>query len=201
VRDGTAVDGATMLGRMTLLIPVGALIGGALADRVGDRLLTVIGLVCCVVGFWLMSHWALAEPEGGMTVHLALTGFGFGLIIAPITATALHWVRLAQAGLAAALINTARMIGALLGLSIFSAWGLELFKNLMAPYKATDYIDKPDAYAALVKAAGLQVYTAGFLVAAILCAVALLPALGLHRPSPAQAAALAGDTVLPGDDA
>ncbi len=201
VRDGTAVDGALMLGRMTLLIPVGALIGGALADRVGDRLLTVVGLACCVVGFWLMSHWALAEPEGGMTVHLALTGFGFGLIIAPITATALGWVRATQAGLAAALINTARMIGALLGLSIFSAWGLELFKNLMAPYKATDYIDKPDAYTALVKAAGLQVYTAGFLVAAIICAVALLPALGLRRPSPAQATALAGETVLAGDDA
>lgn len=201
VRDGTAVDGATMLGRLTLLIPVGALLGGALADRVGDRLLTVLGLICCVVGFFLMSRWALAEPELGMTVHLALTGFGFGLIIAPITATALGWVRTGQAGLAAALVNTARMIGALVGLSVLSAWGLELFKNLMAPYKATDYIDQPEAYAALVKAAGLQVYTTGFFVAALICAVALLPALGLRRPNPAQAAALAGEAASPDDDA
>jgi MFS family permease len=190
-----------MLGRLTLLIPVGALIGGALADRVGDRLLTVVGLICCVIGFGLMSRWALAEPELGMTLHLALTGFGFGLIIAPITATALHWVRAGQAGLAAALVNTARMIGALVGLSVLSAWGLELFKNLMAPYKATDYIDKPEAYEALVKAAGLQVYTTGFLVAAIICAVALVPALGLRRPSPAQAAAIAGDTARADEDA
>jgi MFS family permease len=200
VRDGTAVDGAVMLGRLTLLIPVGALLGGALADRVGDRLLTVLGLLCCAVGFFLMSRWALAEPEAGMTAHLALTGFGFGLIIAPITATALHWVRAGQAGLAAALVNTARMIGALVGLSVLSAWGLELFKNLMAPYKATDYIDKPDAYEALVKAAGLQVYTAGFLVAAVICAVAILPALGLRRPAPAQAAAQEG-AASPDEDA
>jgi sugar phosphate permease len=186
VRDGQAEDGALMLLRMTLLIAVGALLGGALADRVGDRWVTAAGLACSAGGFFLMSGWQLAEPEWAMTLHLALAGLGFGLVIAPITATALHWVSVAQAGLAAALVNTARMVGAMVGLSLLSAWGLELFKSIMAPHPATNYIDRPEEYEALVRAAGLQVYTSGFFVAALICVLAILPALALRRPHEAM---------------
>ena len=165
VLDGTAADGGLMLLRLTVFIPVGALIGGVLADRLGDWLLTVAGLACCAGGFFLLSGWTVNTDGLLITADLALAGLGFGLVIAPITATTLHWVSMAQAGLAAALVNTARLVGAMLGLSLLSAWGLELFKNLMAPTPATDYLNKPDDYAALVKAAGLHVYTTGFFVA------------------------------------
>lgn len=197
VRDGKAEDGALLLLRMTLLIAVGALLGGALADRLGDRWVTTAGLACAAGGFFLMSGWQAAEAEGTMTLHLALAGLGFGLVIAPITATALHWVSLAQAGLAAALVNTARMVGAMVGLSLLSAWGLELFKSIMAPHPATNYIDRPEEYEALVKAAGLQVYTTGFFVAAVVCLLAILPALALRRPTPSEAAALAAEVPSP----
>jgi hypothetical protein len=40
----------------------------------------------------------------------------------------------------------------------------------------------------------------GFLVAAVICAVAILPALGLRRPAPAQAAAQEG-AASPDEDA
>src|SRR5207248_231527 len=116
-----------------------------------------------------------------MTADLALTGLGFGLVIAPITATTLAGARAEQAGLAAALVNTARLLGALLGLALLASWGLELFKSLMLPYPAGDYLDKPAEYYALVQAAGLRVYTTGFLAAGVICGLAIVPALGLKR--------------------
>ena len=183
VRNGSAADGGLMLLRM------------------GDRVLTAAGLACTGAGLLLMSRWAATEAEWVMTLDLAIAGLGFGLVIAPIVATVLHWVSEPQAAVAAALINTARMVGAMLGLSLLAGWGLELFKSLMAPYPATDYIDKPQEYEALVRAAGLQVYTTGFLVAGLLCLVAILPALGLRRPAPPLAAAIAAAGPPPGEPA
>ena len=133
---------------------------------------------------------AMASDLIGENDKLPFALAPLGLVIAPITSTALHWVRGDEAGLAAALVNTARMLGAVLGLAILSAWGLELFKSLMTPYPITDYLNKQDEYQKLVQLAGLRVYTTGFLTAAGLCALAILPALGLRRPAPALPSAI-----------
>jgi EmrB/QacA subfamily drug resistance transporter len=199
VLDGGAVEGGLLLLRRTLRIPVGAVLGGALAERVGYRWVAAAGMLCAAAGFWLMSGWrldathtplTLQTPELLMTLHLALVGFGFGLVIAPVTATTLAWVDEEQAGVASALVNTARMVGMMVGLSALTAWALELFKNLMAPHPAPlpglaetaeAYNARLAAYNAILADVSLRVYTLGFLAAAVVCLLAVLPALGLRR--------------------
>src|SRR5262249_53586738 len=109
VLGGGAAQGGLLLLRLPLLIPVGAVLGGAVAERVGYRWIAAAGMLCAALGFWLMSGWTLdathtplsiRTPDLLMTLHLALVGFGFGLVIAPITATTLAWVNEEQAGLA-----------------------------------------------------------------------------------------------------
>ncbi|MGI8587030.1 MAG: MFS transporter [Chloroflexia bacterium] len=191
VLGGGAVDGGLLLLRLTLLIPVGAVVGGALAERLGYRTVAAAGMLSTAAGFWLMHGWTTHTDGVLMTLHLALTGFGFGLVISPLTSTVLVWVDEEQAGLAAATVNTARMVGMMIGLSALSAWGLELFKTLMAdhpvPFQqagetASAYNDRLNAYGNLLANASLQVYTLGFMVAAIVTLVAVLPALGLCKP-------------------
>jgi EmrB/QacA subfamily drug resistance transporter len=190
VLNGGAAAGGLLLLRLTLLIPVGAVIGGALAERLSYRVVAAAGMVCTAAGFWLMSAWHTDTPNLQMTLDLALAGLGVGLVIAPITSTTLAWVDEEQAGLASALVNTARMVGMMVGLSALSAWGLELFKSLMANHPAplpglgeteAAYNTRLAEYQQILANASLQVYTLGFLVAAVVCALAILPALGLRR--------------------
>jgi hypothetical protein len=152
-------------------------------------------MLCAAAGFWLMSGWHTDTPNLQMTLDLALAGLGFGLVIAPITSTTLAWVDEEQAGLASALVNTARMVGMMVGLSALSAWGLELFKSLMANHPTplpglgeteAAYNARLAEYQQILANASLQVYTLGFLVAAVVCALAILPALGLRRRQSAR---------------
>ncbi len=190
VLNGSAAEGGFLLVRLTLLIPVGAVIGGTLAERIGYPAVAAAGMVCAAAGFWLMSGWQLATDGLIMTADLALAGFGFGLVIAPLTATTLAWVDDEQAGLAAALVNTARMVGMMIGLSALSAWALELFKSRMAGHpaplpglneSAAAYQQRLTDYEQILAGVSLQVYTLGFLAAAVVCLIAVVPALGLRR--------------------
>ncbi|MDQ2809427.1 MAG: MFS transporter [Chloroflexota bacterium] len=191
VLGGGAVDGGLLLLRLTLLIPVGAVIGGALAERRGYRVVAAVGMALIAAGFWLMSGWQLDTGDLSRTLHLALAGLGFGLVIAPITTTTLAWATAEQAGLAAALVNTARMVGMMIGLSAITSWALELFKHEMAGHPApiapltgetqAAFAARSAEYPHILAAASLHVYTVGFTLAAIVALIGILPALGLRR--------------------
>ena len=90
---------------------------------------------------------------------------------------------------AAELVQQARKIVALTGAGISTESGIPDFRSPGSIWQAAppvsyhDFINKPEEYEKLVKAALLQVYTTGFLAAAIICALAILPALALRRPA------------------
>ena len=137
------------------------------------------GLLLTAAGFWQMSTWTLTSADDLLTwVGLALNGLGFGLLISPVTATALGWAGLKRAALGAASVNLARMVGMLVSLSFLTVWGLRHFQQLMAPYSlgGTDL----EKYEAAYKAASLEVYTRGFFAAALICLLALPFALSLR---------------------
>ena len=176
VLSGGATAGGLLLLHLTLFIPVGAVIGGALAERLSYRVVAATGMVCTAIGFWLMSAWHTDTADLQMTLNLALAGLGFGLVIAPITSTTLAWVDEEQAGLASALVNTARMIGMILGLAALTSWGLSRFKQLIAEYTVRQQRDP-----AILSEVLHHVYTDIFLAAAVICLIAILPAAVLWR--------------------
>jgi MFS family permease len=180
VLDGTAEQGGLMLLRMTAFIPVGAIVGGLLGVRVEYRWIAVGGLLVAAAGFWEMSGWSVTSGDDASTwLGLALNGMGFGLLISPVTATALQWGGRERAALSAALVNVARMIGAMVSLSAVTAWGLRHFQSLMRPHPlATTPLEE---YTGFYKAASLEVYTTNFMVAALLCLGAIGFAVWLRR--------------------
>jgi len=133
---------AFLLLHFLIALPVGALIGGWIATRIGDRIVAVVGMLIAAGAYWLVSHWgtnvASTHHDLGFVslpvidTDLALAGFGLGLVIGPLTSAALRVVPAAQHGIASSLVVVARMTGMLIGVAALSAWGLYRFNQILA---------------------------------------------------------------------
>ncbi|MEU8109775.1 MFS transporter [Nonomuraea muscovyensis] len=192
--DLEALEASLVLGRFLAALVVGAVLGGLLARRAGDRVVSVAGMLVAAAGYGLMSRWPLdlaaARLETDLT--LAVAGLGLGLVIAPVSAAALRVTPAAQHGVASAAVVVARMMGMLIGIAGVSAWGFYRFQSLTA------HLDTPlpfgvdpaeharllADYLAKVDAALHTEYTEMFLVTAVLCVLGAAAALLMpRRPS------------------
>ena len=161
-------------------VPVGALAGGLLASRIGNRMSAALGIALSAIAFLQMSGWHADEltlhvgPFRQADLALALCGLGFGVVIAPLTASVLALTQGRSHGLATSLVVLARTMGMLVGFSGLTAFGLQRFHEILGVPVLTD----PDLATRLrhlehlVAAAFLQEYQEIFVVAAGLCLVA-----------------------------
>jgi MFS family permease len=188
-----------LLSHFLIGVPLGAVLGGLLANRFGSRLVATIGMLGSAAAFLQMSGWQANELTlhiaGFRQVDLALgaCGLGFGIVIAPLTATVLELTRAQNHGLASSLVVLARTMGMLIGLSALTVFGLFRFHQILGTPVLNDVgvrarIDHLDR---LVAAAFLQEYREIFLIAAILCflaaAVAFIAIGRTHVPGRADA--------------
>jgi len=172
-------------------VPVGALAGGLLAARLGERATAAVGIVLAAIAFLQMSGWRADEltlhagPLRQADIALAICGLGFGVVIAPLTASVLALTRGQSHGLATSLVVLARTMGMLVGLSALTAFGLHRFHQILGSPVLTD----PDLRTRikhleeLVAAAFLQEYREIFVIAAALCLLAALVIAFALRPA------------------
>lgn len=141
VDTDSQVAAALVLGRLLVAVPVGAVVGGILADRLGYRAVAGAGLVITAVSFAAMTAWSATTLADGFAgtgwLHpsdpvLVLCGLGFGLSIVPVTASILGAVPAHLHGVAASLTVAARLVGMLAGLSVLTDLGLRRFYSVQA---------------------------------------------------------------------
>jgi len=184
-----AVGGTLLLSRFLVALPVGAVIGGALVSRLGERWVTLTGMLLAAAAYLLISHWPLdvlslryAGILPRLDTDLALAGLGLGLVIAPLAAAALRATPARQHGVASSGVVVARMVGMLVGVAALTAWGLHAFHRRTAkldtplPFGKTpdEYRAQFNAYELAVKVALREEYGEIFFATACLCVLGAL---------------------------
>ena len=177
---------AALLLRFLIALPIGALIGGWLATRVGDRGVAFAGLLIAAGGYWLISHWGLdvLTKRHDLVVFslptfdtdLVLAGLGLGLVIGPLTSAALRAVPPAQHGIASSAVVVARMIGMLVGIASLSAFGLYKFQQILhsLPKARGNPLDIADQITRNYQTAYTREYGYIFTITWIVCVVGAL---------------------------
>jgi MFS family permease len=193
------------LGALAAATAGGALASGLVLRAIGLRLTTLVGLAAAIMALVRMSAWTPATSIGEAAAWLALFGLGFGLTVTPRSAAAVEALGERAYGVASAAVTVARMIGMALGLAALTAFGSTVIDQLWAAIRAT-----PEAYKAFIpetlrdrafndglvvqaleswaSSEAAKILVGVFLIAAVIMAAAVLPALIMGRRSASVAA-------------
>ncbi len=182
---------AELLGAFCSAMAIGAVVGGRLTTRFGYRPVVLLGLALASGGFWLMSGWPNDLQVLRMARDLAAGGFGFGLVIAPVGAAAINAARSRDLGIASGIVIVMRLLGMTIGISALTGWAVSRLNHALVnlpplPQKAGetlgDYLARQQTYATdKAIPLTLSIIRDTFSVAALICLVALIPALFMGR--------------------
>lgn len=161
------IDGGLTLLRLTAAVPVGALAGGWLASRWGLRGTGVVGLALASVGTLGLLTWEVELGELARSVPLVVSGFGFGLVIAPLGAAVLLDVGEGERATASGWLTLSRVTGMLVGTSLLTSTGLGRFYGRAGAIA----FDSPE-FDNLVRAAQVETFHEVFVAIAVILAAA-----------------------------
>jgi MFS family permease len=128
---------ALMLAPFTVLIAVLSFAGGRIVSRLGYRLTAAIGLVLVAVGYAALWFGLRGGNLVGMIPGLVVAGAGFGLVFAPIGATAIDAAPDEDRGIAAAMTLVFRLLGMTIGISTLTAIAVRRLQGLVGAARQT----------------------------------------------------------------
>lgn len=191
-KSATPIEGGLLVIRMTVMIPVGAVIGGWLVNRLTHRVTAALGFALAAVGLYLVSRWTEDVTSAVQTRDLLITGLGFGLNSPPLASAVVASISRARVALGSSLHIVFKTTGEMIGLAAISGWGIYTFENVLN-LEALPLLDWQRLQVEVEERsidALLIVLHRFFLVAALMCALAIIPALMMKvkREEPADAA-------------
>ncbi|HEY7268369.1 MAG TPA: MFS transporter, partial [Dehalococcoidia bacterium] len=175
---GSAIEGGLNLMRLTVALPIGALLGGYTGPRLGLSRVGALAMLLAGGGFLLMSRWDASPAFLTFSVPLFIAGLGLGLIIAPVNSSVLEHVAETERATVSSLLTVMRLIGALVGVGLLTTRGLGGFyaQAGLIPLDDPSYVDH-------VKTLEIGAFHDTFLAAAIVCFATIIPALLLRPPA------------------
>ncbi|MEP7294283.1 MAG: hypothetical protein ABI835_21015, partial [Chloroflexota bacterium] len=129
--------------------------------------------------------WTLDLGDGVIALEMALVGIGLGLTFSPISAAVINSADSDKLGSASALVIIMRLLGMTLsvtGLTAFASQRLGMLASAELGQNVVDPLVAMDVYSRLT----VQVLAEMGLLGALICAVALIPALLLRREKPVE---------------
>ncbi|MGZ3601574.1 MAG: MFS transporter [Ktedonobacterales bacterium] len=177
LRGYNALQSGLLLTPLSLSLAVVAPISGNLADRMGSRWLSPVGLSIACVGLLLLSQLDARTPLGYVVLCLVVTGIGQGIFQAPNTRTLMGAVPVSHQGVASGILATSRVIGQSLSVAvsgaIFTSLGAAAAGNILATHRG----QLSGAQLATLQQTFVYGLHAAFLVCAVLAAFGVVTAL------------------------
>ncbi|MGC1359166.1 MAG: MFS transporter [Xanthobacteraceae bacterium] len=121
VRGASALVAGFELLPMSVAFVVVSQLSGRIANRFGPRLPMTAGMASMGTGLFMLAMIPLTDSFVLIEAALLVIGCGLGLNTAPVNAVAVANVPAARSGTASGLVNTARMVGATLGVAVLGA--------------------------------------------------------------------------------
>lgn len=156
-----------------------------IVGRYGERSTAAAGLLLVAIGYFFVWLGLRDEELGWMVPGLITAGGGFGLLIAPLGASAIESAPDSDRGIAAALSLVFRLLGMTIGISVLTALGVGRLQTLTGRLTTPRQEDGETTASFLVRQQqfildhaiplAVQVIRETFLVAAVLSLVALIP--------------------------
>lgn len=104
---------------MTAVLTVGNIVAGRVMAVRGPRTLMIAGQALAAVGYLAMLRVSSGSSYIGIAVPMLLAGGGIALTVPPMTNASLSVVGPEKAGIASGVLNSARQLGGVLGVSLF----------------------------------------------------------------------------------
>ena len=117
-RGSSALTAGLELLPMSVAFVVVAQLSGWLTNRLGPRVMTAGGMSLMGIGMLMMALATGTDTHLAVEAALLVIGVGLGLNTAPVQNVAVASVPRERAGTASGLVNTARMVGATLGVAV-----------------------------------------------------------------------------------
>jgi len=133
VRGDSALDAGLAFLPMTAMVAIGGLFSSRLVKRFGQRWSMCAAFGCYAAGALGMTLSTATSPYWQAILPMLVIGLASGFISPAATSPALGTVEKSRAGIAAAVLNSARQSGAALGVAIFGTFiaTLHLFQTAM----------------------------------------------------------------------
>jgi MFS transporter, DHA2 family, triacylglyceride efflux pump len=188
-----ALQVGLLLSALTVPMAIAAVPGGWLVERIGYRWTTLLGLGLALIGFAsIWQTWTLDVANNVIAVEMALVGIGLGLTFSPISASVINAADRDKLGVASALVIIMRLLGMTISVSALTAFASQRLATLAAAELGPNVIDPYAAMDVYAKLTAKVLAELG-LLGALICAVALIPALWLRRESAAESVVQPGD--------
>ena len=121
VIGSTAFQAGLQLLPLSLAFVIVSNASGALTSKFGLRAMLVGGMACMGGGLLILASLVAAKNIWAVEAALLVIGIGLGLNTGPVNAVAVGAVPPARSGTASGLVNTARMVGATMGIAALGA--------------------------------------------------------------------------------
>lgn len=187
--SATPIEGGLLVVRMTVMIPIGAIIGGLLINRISHRWTAAAGFAMAAIGMFLVSRWTGSVSSAVQTRDLMIAGFGFGLNSPALAAAVVGSVSRTRLALGSAIHIVFKTTGMMVGLAALGGWGIYTFESNLG-LEGVPLLQKNEGWNEMKSRLEQELYRRSedaillvlnrfFLVAAAMCALAIIPALML----------------------
>ncbi|MEQ8675199.1 MAG: MFS transporter [Aggregatilineales bacterium] len=176
-----ALEVGILLSALTIPMSLATVPGGWLSDRIGYSRTIIAGLSLSVVGFLaIWQTWDMDIGTLAISIQMALVGIGIGLTFSPISASVINSATDDERGAASALVIILRLVGMTISVSSLTTFALQRVTALAVGELGEAGVNVA-AYADTYARITVRVLGELGLLGAILCGVAMIPALFMHN--------------------